>query len=263
MGCGASAGRGRLYTRIGPNVPDWKTLTSFNRIISSKARNVTISPARSCASANSSSNPIASVSDRPREQLLDPHFHGNLLGRQQHLRPLPGALHHRLKGVQQAEQIDFELGLVLVAGDLGDAAVRPQPLRRPQLFALVEQAGGGFVFLVLEEAADERVARIFFFALDAGGGFGPRQQHLRLDVNQRRRHHEVLARDVEVHLLHQLDGLEVLRGDERDGDVVDVHLVLLDEVKQQIERPLEVFELDGVGVDGGLEIVRLSMYFHR
>ena len=43
---GASAGRALLYTRIGPIAPDWNTRTSFRRIISSSARNVTINPER-------------------------------------------------------------------------------------------------------------------------------------------------------------------------------------------------------------------------
>ena len=59
-------------------------------------------------------------------------------------------------------------------------------------------------------------------------------------MNQRRRHHQELARDVEVELLHQRDRVEILRVIERDRDVVDADLVLLDEVQQQIERALEV-----------------------
>src|SRR5258705_292542 len=69
-----------------------------------------------------------------------------------------------------------------------------------------------------------------------------RQEHLRLDVNERRSHHQEFTGDVEVHLLQQVDGVEILLRDERDRNVVDIQLVLLDEVQQQIERPLEVFE---------------------
>ena len=63
---------------------------------------------------------------------------------------------------------------------------------------------------MLEQPAHQRVARILLVAFDAGGGFRPRQQHLRLDVDERRRHHQELAGDVEVQLLHQLDGVEIL-----------------------------------------------------
>ena len=47
---------------------------------------------------------------------------------------------------------------------------------------------------------------------------------------------------------------EILLGDERDRDVVDVHLVLANEVQQQIERTLEGVELDVIGVRGRFEI---------
>ena len=131
---------------------------------------------------------------------------------------------------------------------LGDALVRALPLRGAQRLALVQQFRGGLELLVLEQPPHQRVARILFLALDAGGRLGARQQHLRLDVDERRGHHQEFARDVEVQLLHQLDRVEVLLRDERDRDVVDVDLVLPDEVQQQVERPLEVVELDRVRV---------------
>src|SRR6185295_11355928 len=87
---------------------------------------------------------------------------------------------------------------------------------------------------------------------------GAWQQHLRLDVNQRRRHQQEVARDVEVELLHQVDGGKVLRGDQRDRNVVDVQLVFPDEVKQEIERPLEDRELDRKRVGGGFEFVMIQ-----
>ena len=58
-------------------------------------------------------------------------------------------------------------------------------------------------------------------------------------MRERRRHEEVLARDVQVHQLHDGEVLEVLLRHERDGDVEDVELVLLAEVQEQIERALE------------------------
>ena len=95
---------------------------------------------------------------------------------------------------------------------------------------------------------------IFLLAFDARGRFRPRQQRLRLDVDERRRHHQELAGDVEVQLLHQLDRVEVLRGDQRDRDVVDVDLVPPDEVQQQIERAFEVLEVNRQGVDRRFEV---------
>ena len=73
-------------------------------------------------------------------------------------------------------------------------------------------------------------------------------------MDQRRRHDEELARDVEVELLHQLDRRKVLLRDQRDWNVMDAHLVLSDEVQQQIERSLEHLELDGKRVGRRFEI---------
>ena len=69
----------------------------------------------------------------------------------------------------------------------------------------MQQLGGRLELLVLEQPPDQRVARVFLLAFDACSRLGPRQQHLRLDVNQRRGHHQELARDVEIQLLHQLE----------------------------------------------------------
>ena len=74
-------------------------------------------------------------------------------------------------------------------------------------------------------------------------------------MDQRRRQDEIVAGDVEVHLLHQLDRFEVLRRDRGNRDVVDVELVLADQMQQEIERALELLELDRKGVGRRLEIV--------
>jgi hypothetical protein len=65
-------------------------------------------------------------------------------------------------------------------------------------------------------------------------------------VSERRRHDEVFARHVDVQLLHQRDVFDVFRGNERDRDVAHVELVLLDQVEQEVERPLERRKLDTV-----------------
>src|SRR2546422_8230412 len=74
-----------------------------------------------------------------------------------------------------------------------------------------------------------------------------RQQHAALDVGEGRRHDEVLARAVEVQLGQLLEHRQVLVGDGGDGDVGDLHLVLLDEVEEQVERALEDGEPHGAG----------------
>ena len=119
----------------------------------------------------------------------------------------------------------------------------------------MQQLGGRLELLVLEQPPHERVARIFLLALDSGRGLGPRQQRPRLDVDERRRHHEEFTRHVQIELVHQAQRLQILGRDERDRDVVDADLVLLDEVQQQIERALEVLEPDRHGVLRRFEVV--------
>ena len=72
------------------------------------------------------------------------------------------------------------------------------------------------------------------------------QQRLRLDVNQRRRHHQELAGHGDVQLAHRGQVFEVLRRDARDGNVVDGHLFFANEVEQQVERPFKIGQLDFV-----------------
>ena len=117
----------------------------------------------------------------------------------------------------------------------------------------MQQFGRDLELLVLEQAPYQQVARIFLVPRVAGRGFGPRQQHLALDVNQRRRHDEELAGEVEVQLLQQVQVLEVLLRDDRDLDVIHVHLVLLDQMDEQVERAFERLQLDLNGVQLRLE----------
>ena len=75
-----------------------------------------------------------------------------------------------------------------------------------------ELVAGMLVLLVLEEPADERLARVHLLLVGVVvflAGRRRRQQHLRLDVRERRGHHEVLRRHVELHQLHDREVLEV------------------------------------------------------
>ena len=196
---------------------------------------------------------------QPVEQLVDPGLDRNLLGRQQHPWPLFGPLDDGLKGAEQAEQIDFELRLEILACDARRSAHQVAATGQPAPARARAAARGGLELLVLEQPSHQGIARILFFAFDARRRFRPRQQHLRLDVNQSGCHHEELPRDIEVQLLHQLNGIEVLLGDQRNRNVVDVDLVALDEMKQEVERAVEVLELDGKRVDGGFEVGNVSV----
>ena len=190
----------------------------------------------------------------PREHLVDPGLDRDLRVRQWNRRPLLRPIDHGLERPQQAEQIDLELGFEGLARHLGHAAVRPFPLGAAQRLALVEQLGRRLELLMLHQALDQRVTGILVFL--ALGRIGARHQHPRLDVNERRRHHQELPGDVEVELLHHLEVAQVLLGDEHDGDVVDVDFVLLDEVQQQVERSFEVRQPDRIRVQSGLKLDR-------
>ncbi len=62
-------------------------------------------------------------------------------------------------------------------------------------------------------------------------------------MHQRRGHHQELSSDVKTKGFHQLQGGQVLLGDRRDGNVSDTHFIPLDQMEQEIERPLKNLEL--------------------
>jgi hypothetical protein len=131
-------------------------------------------------------------------------------------------------------------------------AVQQRPLRQRQR--------GLAVALVIQQLAHQigaRVCLLLFFA-----PFRRRQQHARLDQRESRGHDEELAGDVEIQPAHHFQIRQVLLGDRGDGDVNDLHLVLLDEVQQQIEGTFEDGELDAVqprGANSQLQRVRLAL----
>jgi hypothetical protein len=195
-----------------------------------------------------------------RHAILDAHALGSDLER--HL--LVGALEHRLERIEQLEEADARQRrwpsclrrLHATREDVatGDAA-REQLLRRV------------LVLLVLEQTPDQLGARIdlllglgLFVRLRRIG----RQEHLALDVGEGRRHHEVLARHVEIEVLHDSQVLEVPLDHERDREIEDVELVLLDEVQEEVERPLErrqpQLEVRVEGLDGRC-LLRLPLGF--
>src|SRR5205085_4724290 len=123
---------------------------------------------------------------------------------------------------------------------LGGEGQHLAPAARERVTAELRERGqvltGRLVLLVLEQPPDELLARIRpGFAIRRIERLLRRQQHARFDVRQRRRHHQVLAGEIEVQRAGDLHVLQVLVGDERDGDVEDVELVLLDERQQQVE----------------------------
>jgi hypothetical protein len=91
--------------------------------------------------------------------------------------------------------------------------------------------------LILEQPPDEFRARI----LPRLVVLVPRQQHLRLDAQEPRRHLEVFGGLVDR---HRLDARQELFGDAGDRDVVDVDPLVTDQREQEVQRALEMLELD-------------------
>jgi hypothetical protein len=83
----------------------------------------------------------------------------------------------------------------------------------------------------------------------------PRQQHARLDLGQDRGHHQVFGGELEAHLVHGLDVVDVLPGDLGDGDVEDVQVLAADQVQQQVQRPFEGVEDDLQRIRRDVEIL--------
>ena len=123
-------------------------------------------------------------------------------------------------------------------------------LARPDPHAQPVDLGEGLRDLleaaVLEQPLDQLLPRVFLGL--AGGLRRPREQHLGLDVDQQRGLVDVLAGDVEVQLLHEPEIRVELVADRRHRDVGDLHPVELDQVQQQVERPLEDRQMDLPGL---------------
>jgi hypothetical protein len=114
---------------------------------------------------------------------------------------------------------------------------------------LIEPGRGQLHALVLDEAAHQLGTRVFGLvgALHLLGW----QQHARLDLDEHRRHQQVLGGQLEVVLADLIDVGQVLARDVGQRDVEDVEVLLADQVEQQVERALEGVEedLEGIGRD--------------
>ena len=77
-------------------------------------------------------------------------------------------------------------------------------------------------------------------------------------MNEQRRHVDEFRRYIHIELLQIFDVAEILRRDLRDGNVVDVDVLLANQVEQQIQRPFintadtdSERELAGFAIDDG------------
>jgi hypothetical protein len=139
------------------------------------------------------------------------------------------------------------------------------------LLAPAQDADRGLDLLVIHQAVHELLARVHV-GLDR---LLARQQDLGLDIDEERGHQEELGLAVEVDPLLPSEVFEVLAGDDRDGDVLDVDLLLLDQEEEQVERAFEHFEPDLVAFiptfrrgrrghrRGGGHVRRLELARHR
>ncbi len=124
---------------------------------------------------------------------------------------------------------------------------RGLPGHRPLVDVVAEEREASKFLTGVEEALMlEELTKEIFRRKDVVVAEGERvridvdgKERFRLPLDQRRRHHEEIRRDVEVEFLHQPDVGEVLVRDPRNRDLRDVELVTLDQVEEQIEGALE------------------------
>jgi len=114
------------------------------------------------------------------------------------------------------------------------------------LLLLVKKLSGIFEFFVLEEALDEFFARVGGLLFGGGERVG-REKHFGFDVDERGRHVDEFGGDIHIEFLELVEVGEVLGGDYGDGDVMNVHFLLFDEVEEEVERAFEERNRDFVG----------------
>ena len=135
----------------------------------------------------------------------------------------------------------------LLQRDLRQARDRPVQLARRvgdpsvalEARQLVDAERSLFVAFVLLEAPHQLRARVGLLGRRVRR---TRQQHARFEFRQRRRHDQILAGQLQLHLLHHPDVVHVLPRDVGKRDVEDVEVLSPDEIEQQVERALESLE---------------------
>ena len=150
---------------------------------------------------------------------------------QAELRDFFAAFKNLLESFDQVNERDDQLALHFVAAVKRFIGVRPDV--GFDLLLLVEQLRGILEFFVFEQAVDEFVARV---RLVGGQQRVHRQEQFGFDVNQRGSHVDEVGGDVYVERFELVKVVEILLGDFGDGNIVDVHLLLADEIEQEIER---------------------------
>ena len=155
-----------------------------------------------------------------------------------------------LEQIEEGHGVQAGLGIprIEVTGALEDV---------PLLLPLIAEPPGDILeLLVLEQSPYQFLPRIADAVLEGFISlYVTWQKHLGLHLHQRRRHEDEVGGLLEVEQMHAgAQERQVLVRDRGDGDVVDVHLILADEVEKQVQRPLENTEADPVGIVGSIGV---------
>src|SRR5215471_3468728 len=162
-----------------------------------------------------------------------PHRYGLLVDIEHGTRPY--SLQHLLKRLDQVDDVGGEFGF----GTFGLDEFLQRRIGQQRFFDLLllqKHLRRGFELLMLQQAVDQFGPRIILL-LCACHRIA-RQEHLRFDMYQHGGHVDELGRNVHVEFANLLDIREILRGDLRNRDVVDIDVLLADEIEQQIQRSL-------------------------
>ena len=160
------------------------------------------------------------------------------------------ALQHIMKGQQQLFQCrvrqlcdDFTFWRIRA----GNEYIAFKARQVTEIFRSLLEA---FVFLQPSHKFSARIGFFLFFRL------WPRQQHARFDLGQHRCHEQILARQLELQLVHHFDVLHVLFRDFGDGDIENVDVLVANQVQKQVQRALESLEEDLQRVRRYIQVLR-------
>ena len=111
-----------------------------------------------------------------------------------------------------------------------------------------EEPSGVLELLIFNELPDQFPAWIFLVIIRIRRLDGAGQESPALQIHQIRRHHDELAREVDVQHFEGVDVGNILLGDALDIHVQHIQLLLPDQVEQEVERTFEDIEFNFVGV---------------
>ena len=148
-----------------------------------------------------------------------------------------------LEDAHQIHQRDQQLSLQVLA--FVQRTIRLRPDVRLELLLLIKQLRRALELFVLHEAMNQLGARVcLLFRTRQRIG---RQKHLGLDQDQRRGHVDEIGGDIDIELFELVQIFQILARDLGDGNIVNVHLLLADQIQQQVERAIVGIEMNFVG----------------